>query len=615
MGAETLYSQAAIVLDFETTARSHGDAWDVHNRVVLAAWKTQAEIEWAEEEWRERLRPALLAARVLVAHNARFELAWLEREGLPWRHLLVWDTMLAERVIHGNILKPVGLDATCRRYGLATKEPIIDALMRGGVCPSEQPRKLLIDRCRRDVMTTWQLFRRQMAHCTASGQLGVVLTRSILVPPLVEIECAGMQLDRTRVYDEYARVAKGLGEIEGELTRMTGGINMRSAAQLAHFIYGTLHFKELTRRGGAPLRNAPSKQFPDGAPKTDQKTLAKLKATTKAQRRFLELRKEYGKLNARMVKCLRFYKGVVDDYGGRFRAQFHQTRTATHRLSCTARPLWIEEFKAELGAQLQNQPREYKKLFCSDDPDYLVVEVDGAQLEFRVAVQLGQDKQGCRDIVGGEDIHRYTASVLCNVPEEQVTPQQRTDAKPDTFKPLYGGEYGTEAQMRYYKAFREKYPDVYRTQMGWLGEAVNNKCVRMPWGMEFRFPDIRLDGGDGYCKDKPSVFNYPVQNLATAEIIPVSLTYLFWRCRLEGLRVKFVNTVHDSVVCLVHRNDLERFVELAQQAFLEDTYYYLEQVYGIEMTVPLGLGIKAGKFWGEGDERKYSKPYKRVLAS
>jgi len=519
--------------------------------------------------------------------------------------------MLGERVLHTAKTVPVGLDAACARWGLPAKDPFIAALMKHGVCPSEMPGHLLRDRCRRDVETTAELYEIQRARMAEEGKLGVMLTRCILVPPLTEVAQAGVNLDRERVYEEYWRVSRELAEVSNELRKITGAVNMRSPKQKAKLIYETLGFEELTKYGGKPDRRPPNKLWPEGQPKTDAKTLVKLKARTKTQKMFLELQKRQAKLDARLTKCLRFYKTVVDEYGGRFRAEFHQTRTETHRLSSTARQLYSSEFKTELGAQLQNQPRDYKKLFCSPEPEYEVVEVDGAQLEFRVAAFLGQDRVACAEIVAGRDIHRFSAAELFKVDESAVDDKMRTAAKAETFKPLYGGRYGTDDQMRYYEAFRRKYAGITKVQAAWLHEVLQTKTLRMPWGMEFPFPNARMDDR-GYCRDEPSVCNYPVQNLATAEIIPVSLTYLYWRCKLSGLRVRFVNTVHDSVVAAVHREDVEEFVELAKQAFLGDTYTYLDAVYGLEMNVPLGLGVKAGEHWGEGAERKFSAPYAKV---
>ena len=78
-----------------------------------------------------------------------------------------------------------------------------------------------------------------------------------------------------------------------------------------------------------------------------------------------------------------------------------------------------------------------------------IMEIDYAQLEFRTAVFLAQDKQGMKDIENGVDVHQYTADIIgCS----------RQDAKAHTFKPLWGMS-GTENE-KYYSAFLKKYPDV-----------------------------------------------------------------------------------------------------------------------------------------------------------
>jgi DNA polymerase I-like protein with 3'-5' exonuclease and polymerase domains len=104
---------------------------------------------------------------------------------------------------------------------------------------------------------------------------------------------------------------------------------------------------------------------------------------------------------------------------------------------------------------------------------------------------------------------------------------------------------------------------------------------------------------------KQSVFNYPVQSLATAEIIPIALTALFRRCKRRALRVLFVNTIHDSVVCEVHKDDIAAFVEEVKPAFTTDVFKYLARYYGLQFNVPLGCEVKWGTHWGEGEEVKY----------
>src|SRR3569833_150244 len=191
-----------------------------------------------------------------------------------------------------------------------------------------------------------------------------------------------------------------LVELTAQMDKMTGGINFRSPGQMAKFLYGKVSeggigFKELTNARGIPKRNAPSKQFPDGQPLTDNKTLDKLEGKTEKQKEFLTLRKELGKVQAVLSKNLEFFKGVVDEYGGVFFGEINQTRTATHRTSSSGFPLVFytrtdEDGKpTERRVQFQNFPRLLKKLLRAKRLGWLIGEPDGSQIEFRVAAVLG----------------------------------------------------------------------------------------------------------------------------------------------------------------------------------------------------------------------------------
>jgi DNA polymerase-1 len=231
----------------------------------------------------------------------------------------------------------------------------------------------------------------------------VFFTRCIVTPVLALMEGRGVHLDPERVAAEHAAQTARLAELETELAVVTGGINLASRKQLGEVLYDKLGFEEPTRRGEVQRTAA-------GGRKTDKATLGNLKANTPEQKRFVELLGEYAKVSARLSKSLNFFKGVCEEYGGTFRARFNQAVTQTHRLSSSGRRL---KFKGGSGGvQFQNMPREYKRLICARDPDYVVVEVDGAQLEFRVAGEVSHDPQVHHDVETNADIHRYTASVL-----------------------------------------------------------------------------------------------------------------------------------------------------------------------------------------------------------
>lgn len=633
------HSPNYLVLDFEVDT-SHGDyGAPVHadNQLLLACWKFggahRVKAKWGSEYEQQELLDDIAKADFIVAHNSKYELGWLRRCGIDLRKVFAFDTKIAEYVLLGNMaagddgMRPMStsLDMACRRRGLPIKDPVVDVMISNQINPVRIPQPWLEGRCRQDVLTTEQLFLDQLAHLTRTNRLAVQYTRCLLTPVLVDIESEGMALASDRVTEAYVAARAELLELEKEMQAMTGGINWRSGKQVGAYLYDTLQFDELRRPNGEPKRNAPSLKAPNGSRKTDQKTMELLKATNVAQRDFLKLRKKIGKVNALLSKNLEFFMGVVNEYGGTFYAELNQTSTATHRLSSTGIELLFKTILNLKGkpsrkkVQFQNTPRKLKRLFIAKRKGWLMIDPDGSQLEFRVAGELGNDKQAIADIEDPDwDAHVTSASAMEQIPyaklyaeykagDEKAT-EMRQQAKPETFKPLYGGRKGSKKQERWYSEFRKRYKGIADTQDDWIEEVVRTKRLITPWGLRYYWPYAKRSGHQGYVNVTTAVCNYPVQALATAEIIPIALVYLWHRIGAEGFddRIRIVNTVHDSAPTEVHPEAVEDFRRLAKQAFTKDVYVYLARVYKMDFKVPLGVGIKVGEFLGEGKEESYN---------
>lgn len=645
----SIYESANYVtLDFEIDT-SHGDYGNpVHpdNQMLLASYTTgpghpQGRFTrsiWGSEYELKELVEAIEQADFLVAHQAKYELGWLRRAGLDLHRVLVFDTKIAEYVLLGNLAagddimppKLTSLDVCGQRRGMPAKDPVVDTLMKHGINPVRMPRPWLQGRCEQDVGTTEVVFKDQLARLQRTNRLPVLYTRCLLTPVLADIETEGMGLNPERVAEEYEAHTKLLVELEEQMRLLTGGINWRSGPQVAVYLYETLGFEELKKGDGSPRRTKPSARHPHGQRLTDQKTLEKLKATNKAQKEFLALRKKIGKVNAALSKNLEFFMGVVNEYGGSFFAEFNQTVTATHRLSSSGIELLFTTIKDKKGkpkrskVQFQNLPRKFKRLFrakrlTADGRRYLMADPDGSQLEFRVAVELGADEQGYTDIENPDwDAHVTSASAMELIPYDElyarykagdaVAKEMRQQAKPETFKPLYGGRKGSKKQERWYEYFRVRYKGIAETQDGWIEEVVRTKRLVTPWGMRFYWPYAKRNGRDGYVNVTTAVSNYPVQSLATAEIIPIALVYLWHRIHAAGLNeyIRIVNTVHDSAPTEVHPDYVDQFRALVKQAFTADVYRYLMKVYGMAFRVPLGVGLVLGEHLGEGAEESYN---------
>jgi DNA polymerase I-like protein with 3'-5' exonuclease and polymerase domains len=417
-----------------------------------------------------------------------------------------------------------------------------------------------------------------------------------------------MHLDKARVTETTAEYRVRLRDLEKQFADLTGGINFRSPKQVAEYLYDKLGFDEPRGRDGKPKRTRTGKRI------ASRKVLDKLVAKSAEQSAFLALKRDLGKVASALSKNLEYFQEVCNDErtSGTFHAEFNQTVTATHRLSCTG----IKEV-SERSVQLQNVPRNFKRLFRARRDGWLIGEADGAQAEFRGAAHLGDDRQAKLDIADRTwDAHCTTAAAMTQKPYAEIYTAYkagekwainvRQEAKSETFKPLYGGSKGTKAQERWYAEFKRRYPDIARTQEDWVHEVMATKRLITPWGLRYYFPRVQVSS-TGYVNVGSAVYNYPVQALATAEIIPISVAYFWHQVKAENMGdyIVPVSTVHDSLICEIHPEHADDFRRIAGLAFGSRTYDYLRTVYGMEYSVPLGIGIKIGAHWSEGEEELY----------
>lgn len=159
--------------------------------------------------------------------------------------------------------------------------------------------------------------------------------------------------------------------------------------------------------------------------------------------------------------------------------------------------------------------------------------------------------------------------------------------------------------MAYYSAFREKYQGITKAQLSWETTVLRTKEITHVWGMTFTYPNARVSSS-GYNAEFPSICNYPVQNLATGEIVPIALTAQWHIIKALKMQAFMVNTVHDSGILEAPEDELEELYELSKWSFLWWVYEYLDVVYGIQFNVPLGVGYQAGPAWGTGVEPKFT---------
>ncbi len=186
----------------------------------------------------------------------------------------------------------------------------------------------------------------------------------------------------------------------------------------------------------------------------------------------------------------------------------------------------------------------------------------------------------------------------------------RQDAKARTFRPLYGGIGGSPAEVQYNRAFINKYNDIAKWHQKLQDEAIREKKITTITGRQFAFPNVqRTKYGSTYATQ---IKNYPVQSIATAEIVP--LACIIFKEKIKTKRIVntlIINTVHDSIVVDVHPEEIDIIPIYLKESMLKVKDRMLYD-FNLTIDVPMEVELKIGDDWLDMEEivdEKQSKVY------
>lgn len=270
----------------------------------------------------------------------------------------------------------------------------------------------------------------------------------------------------------------------------------------------------------------------------------------------------------------------------------NQCITATGRLSSS-------------NPNFQNLPRgstfPVRKAIKSRFDKGSILEVDFSGLEYRVAVMLAECPVGLESILNGKDRHAITAEIIYGATKDSVESsvwnQIRQSAKAHTFKPLYGGESGTEAEQTYYRAFLEEHTGIKRWHEELCNEALATGQIKTPTGRIFAFPNAKRHW-DGKVKGKTQIVNYPVQAVATADIIWIVIIDIFNEMKKLKLSSKLMLQVHDAIVADIHPEEKEIMLTLFKKSF-DKVHELMYSRYKLKTEVPIDSETSIGENWND----------------
>lgn len=270
----------------------------------------------------------------------------------------------------------------------------------------------------------------------------------------------------------------------------------------------------------------------------------------------------------------------------------NQCVTATGRLSSS-------------GPNFQNLPRgstfPVRKAIVSRFGYGSILEVDFSGLEYRVAVMLADCPAGLASIIEGKDRHQITAEILFDKKKEDYSSpkeykEARQEAKSRTFKPLYGGETGTDKEQAYFTAFMEEHYGIKKYQENLCNAALENGQITTPFHRIFSFQNTYRQT-NGKVKGKTQIVNYPVQSAATADIIWVTLVEIYKQFKLLNLQSKLILQVHDAVLVDVHPEEVKIVINILKETF-DKVQQLIYTRYQYSTKVPLAYEAKIGDSWG-----------------
>ncbi len=392
-----------------------------------------------------------------------------------------------------------------------------------------------------------------------------------LVFTLFDMEQNGIRVEANALKQYGDQLAGKIAELEKEIYEEAGEtFNINSPKQL-----GVVLFENMKLPGGRKTKTGYS---------TAADVLEKLAPEHPVVAKILEYR-QYTKLKSTYADGLANY--IQDD--GRIHGKFNQTITATGRISSTEPNLQNIPVRMELG-------RLIRKVFIPEE-GYRFVDADYSQIELRVLAHCSGDEHLIQAYKEQSDIHRITASQVFHIPFDEVTPQQRRNAKAVNFGIVYGiSSFGLSQDLSITRKEAAKYIDDYfATYPGiktFLDHAVTHAkeegYVVTLFGRRRPVPELSSSNFMQRSFGERVAMNSPIQG-AAADIIKIAMIRVNQRLKDQKMKSRLVLQVHDELLIEAYEPELDEVQNILKE----------EMEHAAELKVPLEIDMHTGDNWYE----------------
>ncbi len=393
-----------------------------------------------------------------------------------------------------------------------------------------------------------------------------------LVKVLGEMQVNGMYVDKEELESFGKELKEQIEKIKNQIYELCEEeFNINSTQQL-----GVILFEKL----GLPVYKKTKTGY-----STDVDILEKLKNDHPVIEKILEYR-SLMKLNSTYVEGLIPY---INERTNRIHSYFHQTITATGRISSTEPNLQNIPTRNELGKTL-------RKVFKPAEEN-IFIDADYSQIELRVLAHISGDENMVKAFNNDEDIHKQAASKVFGVPMEKVTKEQRTSAKAVNFGIVYGiSDFGLSEQLginkkqakKYIDQYLEKYSGIKKFMETIVEDAKEKGYVETLFHRRRYIPELTSNNYMVRQFGARAAMNTPIQGTA-ADIMKIAMINVFNKLKTEKLNAKIVLQVHDELIIECKIEEAEKVKSILQE----------EMENAMQLKVPLKVEVSAAKNWYE----------------
>ncbi len=511
-----------------------------------------------------------------IGHNLKYDIKVVSNYGMPVKGKL-FDTMIAHYLINPDMRH--NMDVLSETYLNYQPVPIVELIGKKG---KNQLSMRTVELSKQteyaveDADITFQL-KEHFSKELESGKVTQLFDdlETPLVSVLTNMEIAGINLDvdflkslSVDLTDDISRLEKNIYEQAGE------EFNIASPKQL-----GIVLFENMK------LVDKP-KKTKTGQYSTAEDVLSFLAKDHKIIRDIQEYR-QYKKLQSTYVDAL---PNEVNPKTGRVHTVYAQAVAATGRLSSNNPNLQNIPIRTKRG-------QEVRKAFIPKDENHVLLAADYSQIELRIIAALSEEETMIKAFQDGEDIHASTAAKVFDVPLNEVTREQRSNAKTVNFGIIYGvSAFGlsnqTDLSRKEAKALIDTYYETYPKLKNYMASQVDfardNGYVETVLGRRRYLKDINSRNAIVRGGAERNAVNAPIQGSA-ADIIKLAMINIHERFEKENFTSRMLLQVHDELVFDAHKDELDTIKPIIKE----------EMENAFKLAVPLDVEIGLGNNWLE----------------